>query len=194
MTVDAGDAIRAQQVGGTAMHDTSEAELGRQAAAAGATVTNVDVDELFAYIRDLQARVEAVEADREAERRAGKPDLVTTAELIQGHIAHRARALGQGGVLDQFLAKADALVDAAKRAAETGDGGEVRDMASALGAGIARVAGLAASADVSYPLQLITEDLPEVLAGLHKSTTIAGQVISSHTAPPRRAVGYSPVR
>lgn len=197
MSTDAAEAIRAQaELGsGGPLRDASAETIGARAAEAGAIPNHVDVAELLSYIRDLQSRVEAVEDERRAERDAGKPDLVNTAELIRDHIAHRASALGKGSVLDQFKEKADKLVEAARSAVESGEGTEVGHLAAALGAGVARVATQAASADVSYPLQLITEDLPEVLGRLRApSSTVRGEVLSSHTAAPPRRLGYQPVR
>jgi len=136
-----------------------------------------------------------VEAEREAERAAGKPSLVTMAELIAAHIAHRAGALGKGSVLDDLVPKGEALADAASRATETGDASELGQLAAALGSRLARVAGLAASADVSYPLQLLTEDLPELIAAVRPHQNVAGQVVASSTAPAaQRALGYQRVR
>ena len=196
MSIDAGDAIRAQsEIGGRSLGGADADELGRQAVTAGASSNHIDAEELLSYIRGLEARVQGIEAERQAERDAGKPDLVQTAELILGHIAHRASALGKGSVLDALVPKAQALVEAAKRAVDTGDGSEVSSMAGALTAGITRVASAAASADVSYPLQLVAEDLPEVVARLRKSSTVRGEVLASHTAPPARQLGaYRPVR
>jgi hypothetical protein len=196
MSIDAGDAIRSQsELGGRSMGGADADELARQAVTAGASSNHIDADELLSYIRSLEARVQQVEDERAQERDAGKPDLVQTAELILGHVAHRASALGKGSVLDALVPKAADLVEAAKRAVDTGDGSEVSSMAGALAAGITRVASAAASADVSYPLQLVAEDLPAVVAKLRKSSTVRGEVLSSHTAAPARQLGgYRPVR
>jgi hypothetical protein len=178
------------------MGGRNPAELGAQAQAAGAQVTGIDADELLSYIRDLESRVQAVEAERQAERDSGKPDLVTAAELLHGHIAHRSEAIGgKGSVLAPFVDKAKALVEAAGRAVESGDGSEVRDMASSLASGLARVASAAASADVSYPVQLAAEVLPDVLSSLRKrpAAQASAQVLSRSDAPVRPALGYHPV-
>jgi hypothetical protein len=180
--------------GGGPLAAASDQQLGQAALDAGAGATSVDANELLAYIRGLEARVEAVEAERQAERDAGKPDLVTMAEILSQHIAHRASALGKGGVLDPFIAKGQALVDAAKRAAESGDGSEVSSMLGSLAAGLTRIAGAAASADVSYPIQLAAETLPEIVSALKAHPKATAQVLSRTDAPPRRGLAYQPVR
>jgi hypothetical protein len=142
------------------------AELGQQVADGGAGATAVDTDQLLAMLADLQKRVAGVEAERAAERTAGKPGIVATAELVLAHLAHRHGALSAGSPLGPAVEKAGALVEAAKSAAESGSGDEVGQLAGALAAHLARVSGAAASADTSYPHQLLTEDLPEAIGAL----------------------------
>jgi hypothetical protein len=192
----AAEQIKAQSelAGAAPMGGVSPAELGAQAQAAGAGVTSIDANELLAYIRGLEARVEAVEAERQAERDSGKPDLVTAAELLRDHIAHRSEAIGgKASVLHPFVAKAQAVVEAAGRAVDSGDGGEVRDLVGSLASGLARVAAVAASADVSYPVQLAAEVVPDILASLRTHPAATAQVLSRSDVPARPALGYHPV-
>jgi hypothetical protein len=108
----------------------------------------------------------------------------------------RAEALGGGGfggtgnVLTPLVKKAADLADAAERAATTGDASEVTALAGALAKGLNRVRHQAASADVSYPLQLLEEDLPETAAGLKRTGTATATVLSRTDAPaPRQLAG-----
>ena len=188
--------IRGQSelAGSSPMGSASPAGLGAQAHAQGAQVTSVDTDELFAYIRDLQERVEAVEAERAAERRGTRPSIVAVAENLKAQIDHRHAALGSNNtVLKDAADLAGKIVEAAGTAAEKGVPGELLSLAGALAAKLTRVSPAAASADLSYPLQLATEDLPETAADLkEKRGTVQGQVVSSHTAAPPRKL-YAPV-
>lgn len=189
--------IRSQSelAGSSPLGSQDPGQLGQQAAAEGAQVTNVDVDELFAYIRDLQSRVEAVEAERAAERKGTRPGIVEVAENLKAQIEHRHGALGaHNPILKDAVDLAGKIAEAAATAAETGVPGEILSLAGALASKLTRLSSGAASADVSYPLQLATEDLPEIAADLRaRGSVVQGQVVSSHTAAPPRKL-YAPVR
>jgi hypothetical protein len=169
--------------------------LGQQVAAgvAGAAppgTTGVDVAELLAFVQQLQARVEAVEAERAAEKTAGLPDVVVRAEQILADLQHRHGALSAASPLQGAVDRAGALLDAAKAAVDSGDSSELLSLAGALEKHLGRVAGPAASADISYARQLVGEDLVEAAANLRKpSSVVAGSVVSRSDAPVPRKLG-----
>jgi hypothetical protein len=172
--------------------------LGRRVHDAGAQVTGVDAGELLSYIRDLEKRVQNVEAERQAERTAGKPGVVLVAQNLVDQLRHRHEALGGSPVLKDALDLAVKVADAAATAVDTGSGAELLSLTGALAAKLTRVATAAASADISYPLQIASEDLPEAAAGIRRSSgMLQGQVVSSSTEAPRRGLAagkvYEPV-
>lgn len=170
------------------------AQAGQQLAAGGAGTTSVDPDQLLALVQQLQERVQQVEDERAAERTAGLPDVVVRAEQILADLTHRHGALSAASPLEPAVARARALVDAARAAVESGDTGELLTLAGALGKHLARVAPMAASADVSYSLQLVEEDLPEAAAGIRGPAlpgAVPGQV--PHPAAQTPAPARGPV-
>jgi hypothetical protein len=177
-----------------AIRGASPADLGQQVAAGvGAAppgTTGVDVAELLAFVQQLQARVEAVEAERAAEKTAGLPDVVVRAEQILADLQHRHGALSAASPLQGAVDRAGALLDAAKAAVDSGDSTELLSLAGALEKHLARVAGPAASADISYARQLVGEDLVDAAANLRKpSNVVAGSVVSRSDAPVPRKLG-----
>jgi hypothetical protein len=186
--------IAAQQIGAQAelrnvqpLQGAPDASLGAQAAEAGAAVTSVDAEQLLALVQTLQARVEAVEAERAAERTAGLPDVVIRAEQILADLTHRHGALSVASPLQGAVDRAAALVGAAKAAVTSGSTAELLSLAAALEKNLARVAPAAASADVSYALQLVGEDLPEAAAN------IRGPAPAAPVPAPAAAPVYTPV-
>jgi hypothetical protein len=188
--------IRGQQelAGAEPLQGQAPADVGQQAVAAGAAVTHVDTDELLAYIRDLQGRVEAVEAERAAEKKAGVPSVVAWAEQIASDLAGRHAALSANKVLGPAVEKAGKLVEIARAAAESGDGTALAAAAQALSGHLGRVASAASSADISYAQQIAAEHLPDAIAELKAPppSMLQGQVVSRRDAPPPRRL-YSPV-
>lgn len=105
--------------------DITEEELAARAAAAQAAAgsslgaTGVDTAQLLAAIRQMQARVETLEA----EKRAGSaPALVSTAESLRDLL--KLHAAGDPAHAD-VLRYADDLVDAATNTVTSGDTGPV---------------------------------------------------------------------
>jgi hypothetical protein len=187
--------IRGQHelAGSSPLQGQTSEDVGRQAQAAGAEVTGVNVEELFAFIRQLQERVEAVEAERAQERKGTSPGIVAKAEQILADLTHRHGALGQASVLGDAVDKAARLVEAAKAADDSGDGTAVTSLAGALGKHLSRVASAASSADISYARQLVEEDLPEIVADLKpRPSVVQGDVLSRSDAKVPRKL-YAPV-
>jgi hypothetical protein len=157
------------ELGASALRGQSPADLGQQVAAGVASstpgVTSVDAAQLLALVQQMQARLEAVEAERAAEKREGLPSIVAQAELIYAHLAHRNSALAGAGDLADITDRAAGLVDAARSAAASGDASEAVILAGALARRLSRAS---APVDVSYPLQLLQEDFPETAAALRK--------------------------
>jgi hypothetical protein len=67
----------------------SSEDLGLSAVAAGAEAQSVDAGELLAAIRGLQAKVDALEADKRA---ANAPDVVKYAQALSDHLAAKSAA------------------------------------------------------------------------------------------------------
>lgn len=188
----AADAIRGQaELRSTAPFGGATPEqAGQQLITSGAGATSVDAEQLLALVRQLQSRVQQVEDERAAERTAGLPDVVVRAEQILADLTHRHGALSAASPLAPAVERAAKLVDAARAAVESGSTGELLTLADALGRHLARVAPAAASADVSYAAQLVSEDLPEAAAAIRgPSAAPAGQVPHAAAQTPAPARG-----
>jgi hypothetical protein len=175
MATEAEQAAARQQIQGQAelgqaapMHNADAGDLGQQVAASGAGAQATDVEALLAELRKLQDRVATVEDERAAERVKDKPGIVQRAEQILAQLAHRHGAGSDYSVLGGAVERAEALVEAAKAAVDSGDPAEAIDLAGALSKHLARVGPAAASVDVSYPQQLLDEDFPESAAAVRK--------------------------
>lgn len=117
----------------------SEAELAAglasRQAAGPAGVTSVDVDRLLAGIAALQARVQVLEAEKASG--AAEPVLNAAQALqsqVQLHAAHHPEYDHSG-----TLRLADDVVDAAKNAADSGDGSIVTELAGRLARALHKV-------------------------------------------------------
>jgi hypothetical protein len=176
------------------MQSRDTAELGEQVASSGAGATEVDVQALLAQLEEFRRRIDAVEDDRAAERVKDQPGIVQRAELILAHLAHRHAAGSGFSVLGPAVEKAEALVDAAKAAVDSGDTGEALTLAGALSKHLTRVGPAAASVDVSYPQQLLDEDFPESAAAVRPARTAAPQPAAQGAPGPAPDPAGQPVR
>jgi hypothetical protein len=111
------------------------AQLAAQQAGAPAGVTDVDAGQLLDFIKTLQDRVDALEAEKAA---GAAVPVVGTAEalrdLISVHASHTP-----GTDHSDLIRLADDAVDAAKNAAESGDGGPTTDIAAKIARALHRV-------------------------------------------------------
>jgi hypothetical protein len=174
MATDADTATAAQiqgqaELGSATGPQASEAQIGADAVAAGAGAQEVDVKALLAQLQALQARVETVESERASEKTDSLPSVVQQAQLFYDQLSHRHQALSAGSLLGDVVAQAGDLVDEAKAAVDSGSGDKLLTLAGAISKGLARLANASASADLSYPRQILDEDLPTSAAELKPS-------------------------
>lgn len=115
--------------------DEVAAGLAARQSAAPAGITSVDAEKLMAAMAAMQARLDALEA----EKRAGatvplKSEAEVMRDLIRVHAAHNP-GTDHAGV----LRLADDAVDAAGNAADSGDGSIVHDLAGKLERALVKV-------------------------------------------------------
>jgi len=176
MATDAEQAAARQAVQGQAelgqaapMNSTPETQVGQQLADSGAGATEVDVAGLQAQLAAFQQRLDAMDTAAAAASRTDQPGIVQRAELILAQLTHRHGAGSNASVLGDAVTKAEALVEAAKAGAESGDPAESLTLADALSRHLARVS-RGGNVDVSYPQQLLDEDFPESAASVKGGT------------------------
>jgi hypothetical protein len=188
MATDAEQAAARQAIQGQAelgqaapMNSTPDTQVGQQLADSGAGATEVDVAGLqaqldastrasAAQLAAFQQRLDAMDtAAAAAASRTGQPGIVQRAELILAQLVHRHGAGSNASVLGDAVTKAEALVEAAKSGAESGDPAESLTLADALSRHLARVS-RGGNVDVSYPQQLLDEDFPESAASVKGGT------------------------
>ncbi len=114
-----------------------EAEVAANLAAAGvpAGLTDVDVSKLLAGIQALQDRVDALEAEKAS---GAAVPVLNTAEALRDLIATHA-AHSPGTDHSDVLRLADDAVDAARNAADSGDGSLVTQIAGKISRALHRV-------------------------------------------------------
>lgn len=111
------------------------AHLAAQQASAPAGLTDVDVTALLAGIKALQDRVDALEAEKAS---GAAVPVLNTAEVLRDLIAtHAAHAPGTDH--SDLLRLADDAVDAAKNAADSGDGSLVTQISGKISRALHRV-------------------------------------------------------
>lgn len=114
---------------------TVAATLAARQAAGPAGLTGADVDTLLAGIKALQDRVDALEEEKAAGAAIPVQNTAETLrDLIRTHAAHNP-----GPDYSDLLRLADDGADAAKNAAETGDGTQVITIASRIARALAKV-------------------------------------------------------
>jgi len=153
--------MRGQQTIGGA----DPAAVGQALADSGAAADETDVMAVLAHLQrqlaDQAALIKTMQADQAAAGAAARAHThASLAQLLHDHILHRVSAV-QDGSLDRAAELSGQLLEAAK--ADAPDAGKLAALAGALAAHLARVH---TGADISYPLQLAAEDIPEVLAKL----------------------------
>jgi hypothetical protein len=176
MATDAEQAAARQAVQGQAelgqaapMNSAPETQVGQQLADSGAGATEVDVAGLQAQLAAFQQRLDAMDTATAAASRTDQPGIVQRAELILAQLTHRHGAGSNASVLGDAVTKAEALVEAARAGAESGDPAESLTLADALSRHLARVS-RGGNVDVSYPQQLLDEDFPESAASVKGGT------------------------
>jgi hypothetical protein len=111
------------------------AGLAVKQSAAPAGVTEVDIEQLMAAMKAMQARVDALEAEKAAGNAAPvKGNAEVMRELLRVHAAHNP-----GTDHGDVLRLADDMVDAAGNAAETGDAGIIHELAGKMERALTRV-------------------------------------------------------
>jgi len=159
--------------GSTAPNDVAEsgAALGMHALAAGAEAADVDTAAMLRAIKELSAKVSALEAEK---RLASAPDVVKYAHGLHDHLLAKSyqhpgvqadadhtygqapRESGEGG--KGVLGATGRLITAAEAAADTGDPGTIAAEAAKVGTWVTRHARRFPHIDYSYVLEL-AEDL-----------------------------------
>jgi hypothetical protein len=152
--------------GQTALQDARPGDVAQQMADAGAGATSVDVVALLEQLQKLQASVEAMQAERDAERKAAAvPGLIHAVKTLHADLTHRSGADGTG-LLDEAVSRAAELLEAAETAVDSGVTDKVHALAGSLAAHLDRIASQAAHVDVSYARQLAGEDVTRAAATL----------------------------
>lgn len=133
----AADQLRAKPAPGVTPPDETSlaAELAARQAAAPAGVTDVDVAKLLELIQGMQARVDALEAEKAS---GAAVPVLGTAEALRDLIAVHA-AHSPGADHGDVLRLADDAVDAARNAADTGDGSLVVQISQKIARALAKV-------------------------------------------------------
>jgi hypothetical protein len=134
-------------------------QLGASLAASGAAPDEVDPAALLAAIRGLQAQVDAMQAEKRMEQ---APALVTYAQALADHVAakiaaspHTAADVDQPGAVGVDLA--NAALEAARAAAESGDISGVKEKVDDVVGWVRAHAAKFNHIDWSYVLQLAEE-------------------------------------
>ena len=170
--------IAAQNVGVTGPEVGSPVDLGLHALAAGAEATEVDTAAMLRAIKQLSAKVAALEAEK---RLSNAPAVVTYAHALHDHLAVKAtqhptvqadpdytwgqapREDGQGG--RGVLGATGRLVASAEAAADTGNPGTIAEDAGKVTTWVVRHARHFPHLDYSYVLEL-AEDVAQAAVKL----------------------------
>jgi hypothetical protein len=111
------------------------AGLAAKQAAAPAGVTSVDVDQLFAAMKAMQGQIDQLLAEKQAA--AAIPVVGVATDLRDLVTAHAAHTPGKDH--GDVLRLADDIVDAARNAAQSGDGGILHDLAGKMARALKKV-------------------------------------------------------
>lgn len=158
--------VHDQIAAGLGPQDTSGGtsdDLGAQVAAAGGGAQEVDPVELLRQIQQLQARLDAADAEKKAE---SVPEIVDKAQALAGHLQVKADtnpaiAASQHNY-DPGLELAGRLVDAAKSVQDDPSAARtVSHVAGQIGTWLARIDRRHASQDYSYLIDL-AEDVADL--------------------------------
>lgn len=164
------------------------AGLAARQSAGPAGITDVDVAALLAGIKALQDRVDALEEEKAAG--AGIPVVAaaeTARDLLAVHAAHNP-----GTDHAEVLRLADDAVDAAKNAADSGDGSELSKIGQRLERAIRRVhPGPGDHHYLNQALGIITDHLPEAVDGLAPKAKSAAVAEVDSGRPPAKVVAGS---
>jgi predicted nucleic acid-binding protein len=156
-------------------------QLAARQAAAPAGITDVDANKLLAAMQRMQAQIDQLQAEKAAG--LGVP-VITNAELMRALLkTHAAHYLGTDHT--DVLRLADDTVDAAKNAAESGDGSILTQLAGKMERALKKVN--PGPGDFTYFQQardFATDHIPEAAAQLVPVPQTSAALASSGAATP----------